>query len=136
MPEFDPGRLYDGKSYEKAIIKAREDLEKDYPGCSVFIHYRQGGKVKVIRQDPRVSGRFEIKAHTCSLERMDTTTTFWPKDFSRMMAAPSKPFTLLLLDPLLKHIPRPDHSTVSNGTVVDTFQNTTYFSMARRDGNP
>ncbi|KAJ7907098.1 hypothetical protein B0H13DRAFT_2332712 [Mycena leptocephala] len=46
MPAFDPARIYDDESYDKAIARARDDLEKDYPGCSVFIHSGENGKIK------------------------------------------------------------------------------------------
>lgn len=99
MPAFDPARIYDDESYDKAIAKARDDLEKDYPGCSVFIHSGENGKVKVIRSDPRrtllLAGSRSSRTH-CSEVRLDMTTTCWPRVFSRMKA-PSKPLAIRLL---------------------------------------
>ncbi|KAJ7506858.1 hypothetical protein B0H11DRAFT_2272104 [Mycena galericulata] len=56
MPAFDPGRVYDEGSYIKAIIKAKADIEQDYPGCYVLIRSRQSTNI--------VADRFEIKART------------------------------------------------------------------------
>lgn len=69
MPAFDPHRVYDEGDYDKSIIKARKDLEQDYPGAYVFIHSREDGKVNIIRgaspysEAAVVSGRFEIKSY-------------------------------------------------------------------------
>ncbi|KAJ7241998.1 PLC-like phosphodiesterase [Mycena rebaudengoi] len=144
MPAFYPG-VYNEGSYDKSITKARKDLEQDYPGCFVFIHSRESGKVKVIRKEPPsgqtniVAGRFEIKAHTL---------------FGRTFGYDY----YVLAEGLLSYDGNTDpaYSTVSDGTVADmqvaifpsgfpepgmppsppqVFQ-MAYYSMTRRDGHP
>ncbi|KAF8135288.1 PLC-like phosphodiesterase [Mycena galopus ATCC 62051] len=125
MPEFDPGRVYDEGSCDKAIIKARAHLEKDYPGCSVFIHSRKRGKVKVIREDPPlgqtniVTGRLEIKAHTLFGKTLEY-------DY------------YVLAEGLLSYEGSTDSVdlTVSDGTVADVQVQRVYFAVVRRDGRP
>ncbi|KAF7347074.1 PLC-like phosphodiesterase [Mycena venus] len=122
---FDPGRVYDEGSCDKAIRKARAHLENDYPGCFVLIHSRKSGKVRVIRKDPPfgqtniVAGRLEIKAHTL---------------FGRTFGYDY----YVLAEGFLSYEGNtgPAYLAVSEGTMADVQVQTAYLTMARRDGHP